>query len=144
MVVNACRNNSTIYKYTIINKWIIKNIQTLHPAGETIDSNEILSDDAEESDNEEVQDDDVRRKQQPVYQEPDEDDSFENVLKFLAEKSVPFLIKTREGRAGLIHNFLRGLQLPSATVPSGKKMSFVHLARVTFFLLHTNHGIRDG
>ena len=143
MVVNACRNNSTIYKYTIINKWIIKNIQTLHPAGETIDSNEILSVDAEESDNEEVQDDDVRRKQQPVDQEPDEDDSFEKFLKFLAEK-FPSLIKTREGRAGLIHNFLRGLQLPSATVPSGKKMSFVHLTRVTFFLLHTNHGIRDG
>lgn len=105
----------------------------LHPAGETIDSNEILSVDAEGSDNEEVQDDDVRRKQQLVEQEPDEDDSFENFLKFLAEK-FPFL-KTREGRAGLIHNFLRGLQLPSATVPSGKKMPLVHVARLTFFLL---------
>lgn len=115
----------------------------LLPAGETIDSNEILqSVDAEGSDNEEVQDDYVRRKQQLVEKEPDEDDSFENFLKFLAEM-FPFL-NTREGRAGLIHNFLRGLQLPSTTVPSGKKMSLVHVARLSIFLLHPNHGIRDG
>jgi len=30
------------------------------------------------------------------------------------------VLKTRAGRAGLVHNFLRGLQLMAAPVPSGK------------------------
>ena len=102
----------------------------LYPVGGTIDSNEILSDDAEGSDKEKVQEDDVRAKQQLAEQDPEEDDSFENFLKFLAEKFP--ILKTREGRAGLVHNFLRGLQLPSAPVPSGKKMPLVHAARETF------------
>ena len=94
----------------------------LYPAGGAID--ESLCFDAAESDNEEVQEDDVKAKQQLVEREPEEDDSFENFLKFLAEKFP--ILKTREGRAGLVHNFLRGLQLPSAPVPSGKKFSLGH------------------
>ena len=40
-----------------------------------------------------------------------------SILESFMEK-VSFL-KSREGRAGLIHNFLRGLQLMTAPVPKG-------------------------
>ena len=96
----------------------------VYPAGGEIDTAESLCTDAEESDNEEIQGDDVRAKQQLVEREPDEDDSFENFFKWLAEKFP--ILNTREGRASLVHNFLRGLQLPSATVPSGKKVFLLH------------------
>ena len=111
----------------------------LYHAGGAIDSDESLCFDAEESDNEEEQEDDVKAKQQLVEQEPEEYDSFVKFLKFLAEKFP--ILKTREGRAGLVHNFLRGLQLPSAPVPSGKKMSLVY---ITSWLLHPYHEIHDG
>ena len=79
-----------------------------------IDSNEMFPmDGTEESDNEEEQDD-VRAKKQLVAQDWGEGRSFTSILKDLI-----VLLTTREGRAGLVHNFLRGLQLPSAPVPSG-------------------------
>ena len=96
----------------------------LYPAGGAIDSDGSLCFDAAESDNEEAQEDDVKAKQQLVERDPEEDDSFVNFIKFLAEKFP--ILKTREGRAGLVHNFLRGLQLPSAPFPTGKKWSLGH------------------
>ena len=93
----------------------------LYPAGGAIDSDGSLCFDAAESDNEEAQEDDVKAKQQLVERDPEEDDSFVNFIKFLAEKFP--ILKTREGRAGLVHNFLRGLQLASAPAPTGKKWS---------------------
>lgn len=107
-----------------INSYVNENILMLCHAGGAIDPDKSLCFDAEESDNEEAQEDDVKAKQQLAEQEPEEDDSFEKLLKFLAEKFP--ILKTHEGRAGLVHNFLRGLQLPSAPVPSGKKLSLGH------------------
>ena len=52
---------------------------------------------------------------------PDEssDHSFrKRMLETFVEKFN--ILKTRAGRAGLVHNFLRGLQLMAAPVPSGK------------------------
>ena len=50
----------------------------------------------------------------------DEDSGDPGFLKSIAESFVEKIsvLKTRSGRAGLVHNFLRGLQLMTAPVPS--------------------------
>jgi len=47
------------------------------------------------------------------------DPSFLTALMESFMEKVSFL-KSREGRAGLVHNFLRGLQLMTAPVPNGE------------------------
>ena len=55
-----------------------------------------------------------------------------SVLESFMEK-VSFL-KSREGRAGLIHNFLRGLQLMTAPVPKGETlMLFTNIFSFLYF-----------
>lgn len=88
-----------------------------------IDSVEIhTTDSTEESDNEEEQVDDARAKEQLQVQE--EEDAKERSLKSIIEKLFewfPFL-STREGRAGLVHNFLRELQV-SGKIQYAKTLS---------------------
>ena len=60
-------------------------------------------------------------------EEPKEDEceghSFlTTVFETFVEKIAMF--KTRAGRAGLVHNFLRGLQTMTAPVPSGESVLF--------------------
>ena len=94
-----------------------------------VDSDAILPlDGTEESDIEEEQDEtdhgiDLANGQangeEPMEQDGEEDSSFsKRALEYLMEKFP--VLQTREGRAGLVHNFLRGLQLLSAPVRSGK------------------------
>ena len=48
-------------------------------------------------------------------------------------EKVSFL-KSRDGRAGLVHNFLRGLQLMTAPVPKGKTlMLFTNIFSFLYF-----------
>ena len=57
--------------------------------------------------------------QQTEMKPEDHDQSFlGGVLESLMEKCS--VLKTRSGRAGLVHNFLRGLQLMAAQVLSGE------------------------
>lgn len=56
---------------------------------------------------------------EPMELDGEEDNSLSTrALEYLMDKFP--VLKTREGRAGLVHNYLRGLQLLSAPVPSGK------------------------
>ena len=104
-----------------------------------VDSDDILHlDGTEESDIEEEQDQDQDQIDEGVDsangepmehegEEPMEHDGEEDsglsarALEYLMDKFP--VLQTREGRAGLVHNFLRGLQLMSAPVPSGKSKS---------------------
>lgn len=83
----------------------------IQPEGEDEDSDE--EEDMDAADKKETE-------QEPAsHDDDDEDHSFlSSVMETFMEK-VSFL-KTREGRAGLVHNFLRGLQLMTAPVPSGE------------------------
>ena len=99
-------------------------IASLFPSTETDISVDPESED-EESD-EEMDIDAVDEKEtQTVQGEDCEDHSFlQSIMESFVEK-ISFL-KTRSGRAGLVHNFLRGLQLMSTPVPSGESMSSHH------------------
>ena len=69
--------------------------------------------------------DEKETKKQTVEGEECEDHSFlQSIMESFVEK-ISFL-KTRSGRAGLVHNFLRGLQLMSTPVPSGESTSSHH------------------
>lgn len=57
-------------------------------------------------------------KEEPALHDGEGHSFLTRIMENFLEK-VSFL-KTREGRAGLVHNFLRGLQLMTAPVPSGK------------------------
>ena len=78
----------------------------------------------EDEDSDEEEDLDASDGQEPMEEEPavnHDDHSFlTGVMETFMEK-VAFL-KTREGRAGLVHNFLRGLRLMAAPVPSGESL----------------------
>ena len=58
------------------------------------------------------------------------------VMESFMEK-VSFL-KSRDGRAGLVHNFLRGLQLLTAPVPKGETLML--LANIFSFLYFAFYG----
>ena len=58
------------------------------------------------------------------------------VMESFMEK-VSFL-KSRDGRAGLVHNFLRGLQLLTAPVPKGETLKF--FANIFSFLYFAFYG----
>lgn len=48
-------------------------------------------------------------------------------------EKVSFL-KSRDGRAGLVHNFLRGLQLMTAPVPKGETLTLDVVTNIFSFL----------
>lgn len=74
------------------------------------DSDSDNEDDDEEGNNNNT--DDKTKKQ-----DDEEEGFFTRVFEALVDKLK--VLKTRSGRAGLVHNFLRGLQVLSAPVPSG-------------------------
>lgn len=59
-------------------------------------------------------------KEEPASHDCEDHSFLTSVMENFLDK-VSFL-KTREGRAGLVHNFLRGLQLMAAPVPSGETL----------------------
>ena len=76
----------------------------------------------EGSDNEDEHwDDDARAKKQ--LKEHDREKTGKEGFDWEALMEKYPVLKTREGRAGIVHNFLRGLQLPSTPGPSGKKIN---------------------
>ena len=95
-------------------------------------SNDPVSED-EESD-EEMDIDAVDEKEMGDEYSHNENHSF---LMSIAESFVEkiYFLKTRSGRAGLVHNFLRGLQMMSAPVPSAGE-SLWHSSFVTYFITH--------
>lgn len=84
-------------------------------------------DDDELSDEEEDMNatDEEETKEKAAAHDQDEggDPSFLRALMESFMEKVSFL-KSREGRAGLVHNFLRGLQLVTAPVPNGEILMF--------------------
>lgn len=90
--------------------------------------------DDEDSDEEDDGMDDVDGQQTEMEPE-DHDQSFlARVMEGFIEKCS--VLKTRSGRAGLVHNFLRGLQLMTAPVPSGEaRLLFVCLIDCLFVCL---------
>ena len=86
----------------------------------------IQSDDIEpvgdgEEDSDEEQDEDAtdgKNEEQPTEHECEDHSFLTKVMESFVEKVS--LLKTRAGRAGLVHNFLRGLQLMTSPVPSGE------------------------
>ena len=89
-----------------------------------IDSEEIAPMNGdEESDNEEERDYEPRSaREEPMEHDGEEGDFMQGILESLLNRFP--VLQTREGRAGLVHNFLRGLQLLTAPVPSGESKSF--------------------
>ena len=95
-----------------------------------IQSHDIESVGEEDSDEE----DDMDLTDGNQVEEPDEheyeDHSFlTKLLETFVEKIS--ILKTRAGRAGLVHNFLRGLQLMTAPVLSGESVFFYRLSKVS-------------
>ena len=89
-----------------------------------IDSEEITHMNGdEESDNEEELDDKARSAEEPMEHDGMESDFMQGILESLLARFP--VLKTREGRAGLVHNFLRGLQLLTAPVPSGESFACI-------------------
>lgn len=82
-------------------------------------------DDDELSDEEEDVNEEEETKEKAAAHDHDEcgDHSFLATLTESFMEKVSFL-KSREGRAGLVHNFLRGLQLMTAPVPNGEILMF--------------------
>ena len=81
----------------------------IQPEGEDEDSDE--EDDMDAADKKETE-------EEPASHDCEDHSFLSSIMGTFMEK-VSFL-KTREGRAGLVHNFLRGLQLMTAPVPSGE------------------------
>ena len=88
-----------------------------------INSDEVDPADEHESDEEhDLDTTDGKSEEEPMEQEC-EDHSFLNSMMEAFVEKVSFL-KSRVGRAGLVHNFLRGLQIMTAPIPSGTSTSF--------------------
>ena len=107
--------------------------QKLKPTVRSTDQAEADGDD-EDSD-EEDDDMDAVNGPQTEIEPQDHDQSFlARVMESFVEKCS--LLKSRSGRAGLVHNFLRGLQLMTAPVPSGEpRLLFVCLIVCLFICL---------
>lgn len=85
-----------------------------------INSDEIDPDDEDESDEEHDLDvTDAKSEEEPMEQESEDHSFLKSMMESFVEK-VSFL-KSRAGRAGLVHNFLRGLQIMTAPIPSEPK-----------------------
>ena len=105
----------------------------------------IQSDDIEpvgdgEEDSDEEQDEDAtdgKNEEQPTEHECEDHSFLTNVMESFVEKVS--LLKTRAGRAGLVHNFLRGLQLMTSPVPSGECPFLIEWWKKSQFKLHGSH-----
>ena len=81
-----------------------------------INSDEVDPDDEDESDEEHDLDvTDAKSEEEPMEQESEDHSFLKSMMESFVEK-VSFL-KSRAGRAGLVHNFLRGLQIMTAPIP---------------------------
>lgn len=87
----------------------------LHTSPDTTDEGD--DEDSEEEDEKDATDG-HRTNGEPVNIEHNDDSFLTRAMEAFIEKVS--ILKTRAGRAGLVHNFLRGLQLMAAPVPSGK------------------------
>ena len=97
-------------------------LPSLHFLDCMINSDSVIAEDDDELSDEEEEmdatDGEQMEKEAAAHDLESGDHSFlTSILESFMEK-VSFL-KSREGRAGLIHNFLRGLQLMTAPVPKG-------------------------
>ena len=73
----------------------------------------------EDSDDEqELKGKDEKQLEEPTEQGCDDHSFLTNVMESFVDKIS--MLKTRAGRAGLVHNFLRGLHLMTAPVASGE------------------------
>ena len=91
-----------------------------------INSDEVDPDDEDESDEEHDLDvTDAKSEEEPMEQESEDHSFLKSMMESFVEK-VSFL-KSRAGRAGLVHNFLRGLQIMTAPIPSGTSTSFIDI-----------------
>lgn len=90
-----------------------------------INSDQLKPEDEDELSDEEEDLDDTdgkETKEEPVTHDREcGDHSFLTSLMESFLEKVSFL-KSRDGRAGLVHNFLRGLQLMTAPVPTGETL----------------------
>ena len=78
----------------------------------------------EESDEEHDMDfTDSNQVEEPEEQEHEGHSFLTRLLETFVEKIS--ILKTRAGRAGLVHNFLRGLQMLTAPVLPGKSVFFI-------------------
>lgn len=91
---------------------------------DVINSDEVDPDDEDESDEEHDLDvTDAKSEEEPMEQESEDHSFLKSMMESFVEK-VSFL-KSRAGRAGLVHNFLRGLQIMTAPIPAGTSTSFI-------------------
>ena len=89
-----------------------------------INSDEVDPADEDESDEEhELDVTDAKSEEEPMEQEYEDHSFLKSMMESFVEK-VSFL-KSRAGRAGLVHNFLRGLQIMTAPIPSGTSTSYI-------------------
>lgn len=98
-------------------------------------------DDDELSDEEEDMDatDGEQTKEEAVAHECGDHSFLTGLMESFIEK-VSFL-KSRDGRAGLVHNFLRGLEIITAPVPKGETlMLFTNISSFLYFARKKNHG----
>lgn len=92
---------------------------SLHSPDGMIGSEDIESVGEEDSDEEQDLDAaDGKKVEEPKVHECEDHSFLKTMMESFVEKVS--MLKTRAGRAGLVHNFLRGLQLMSAPVPSGE------------------------
>ncbi|CAH3013928.1 unnamed protein product, partial [Porites evermanni] len=104
-----------------------KTIKNMKNAGDlreelhgVINSDEVDPADEDESDEEhELDVTDAKSEEEPMEQEYEDHSFLKSMMESFVEK-VSFL-KSRAGRAGLVHNFLRGLQIMTAPIPSEPK-----------------------
>ena len=117
---NSCRRSvGWLQRRLKINKSSFINI-----SDGVINSDEVDPADEDESDEEHDLDvTDAKSEEEPVEQEYQDHSFLKSMMESFVEK-VSFL-KSRAGRAGLVHNFLRGLQIMTAPIPSGTSTSFI-------------------
>lgn len=112
-----------------------------------IQSDDIESVGEEDSDEEDDMDfTDSNQVEEPNEHEYEDHSFLKRLLKTFVEKIS--ILKTRAGRAGLVHNFLRGLQLMTAPVPSGESVFFYRLSKAslnyTRYRTHSRHHTHTG
>ena len=97
---------------------------------DNIEDDEIqLMEEEEEDEESDVEDEDGTdsiKEAEPKVTDEQTDDTFS---KRLIESVVNYFsfLRTRTGRAGMVHNFLRGLKLTTAPVPSGENIQILEM-----------------
>ena len=117
---NSCRRSvGRLQRWLKVNKSSFINI-----SDGVINSDEVDPADENESDEEHDLDvTDAKSEEEPMEQEYEDHSFLKSMMESFVEK-VSFL-KSRAGRAGLVHNFLRGLQIMTAPIPSGTSTSYI-------------------